>query len=63
MLQHFLPSAAARTLSLVRVARMEEPEARATFRAIRWADTDGAPVCLAGPTHEIRRINLDDLNG
>ena len=47
MAQHFLLSAAARTLSLVRVARMEESEARATFRMIRWARTDGEPVCPA----------------
>jgi len=47
MSQHFLLSAQARTLSLVRVARMEEPEARATFRAIRWASTNGEPVCPA----------------
>ena len=47
MAQHFLLSAAARTLSLVRVARMDEDEARATFRAIRWASTDGEPVCPA----------------
>ena len=41
MPQHFLLSAAARTLSLVRVARMTDEEARATFRAIRWASTQG----------------------
>jgi transposase-like protein len=43
--QHFLLSAEARTLSVVKVARMSEKEARATFRAIRWANTNGAPVC------------------
>src|SRR5687767_7502132 len=43
--QHFLLSAKARTLSLASVARMSEDEARATFRAIRWAATDGEPVC------------------
>jgi len=47
MPQHFLLSAAARTLSLVRVARMADEEARATFRMIRWADTNGEPVCPA----------------
>ncbi len=47
MAQHFHLSAAARTLSLVRVARMSDDEARATFRAIRWATTDGEPVCPA----------------
>ncbi len=45
MAQHFLLSAKARTLSVVQVARMSEEEARATFRAIRWAATDGDPVC------------------
>lgn len=45
MAQHFLLSAKARTLSVVQVARMSEEEARATFRAIRWASTDGEPVC------------------
>ena len=45
MSQHFLLSAKARTLSLASVARMAEDEARATFRAIRWAATDGEPVC------------------
>ncbi len=45
MSQHFLLSAKARTLSVAKVARMTEEEARATFRALRWADTDGDPVC------------------
>jgi transposase-like protein len=45
--QHFLLSAKARTLSLVRAARMSEDEARATFRAMRWHSTGGDPVCPA----------------
>ena len=45
MAQHFLLSAKARTLSLVTVARMSDEEARATFRALRWAETNGEPVC------------------
>jgi hypothetical protein len=45
MSQHFLLSAKARTLSLASVARLSDEEARATFRAIRWAATDGEPVC------------------
>ncbi len=45
MSSHFLLSARARTLSVASVARLSEEEARATFRAIRWADTDGQPVC------------------
>jgi len=43
--QHFLLSAAARTLSLAKVARMSDEEAREAFKAIRWADTEGEPVC------------------
>jgi transposase-like protein len=45
MAQHFLLSAQARTLSLASVARLSEQEARDTFRKIRWAATDGEPVC------------------
>ena len=45
MTQHFLLSSAARTLSLVSVARLSEDEARATFQAIRWADNNGKPYC------------------
>ena len=37
MSQHFLLSAAARTLSLSVVARMSEDEARETFKNIRWS--------------------------
>ena len=45
MSQHFLLTAAARTVSLKQVLRMGEAEAWTLFRAIRWPDTDGAPVC------------------
>jgi len=45
MSQHFLLSPAAKTLSLVKVMRMSESAARAAFRKIRWADTDGEPYC------------------
>jgi transposase-like protein len=45
MAQHFLLSAAARTLSLRQVLRLEEAEAWQVFRKIRWPDTDGAAVC------------------
>lgn len=45
MSQHFLLSAKARTLSVVKVARMTDEEARQVFRSIRWANTDGEPVC------------------
>ncbi len=45
MSQQFLLSSAARTLSLAKVARMSEDEARDCFRQIRWAETEGKPVC------------------
>jgi len=45
MAQHFLLSAAARTLTLAKVARMSDDEAHQTFRCIRWVETDGQPVC------------------
>ncbi|QLH37912.1 MAG: IS1595 family transposase [Defluviicoccus sp.] len=45
MAQHFLLSAAARTLSLSVVARMTEEEAREAFKNIRWSDNDGNPYC------------------
>src|SRR6056297_202129 len=45
MAQHFLLSPAAKTLSLVKVMRMSETEARAAFRSIRWTETEGTPVC------------------
>jgi transposase-like protein len=45
MAQHFLLSAKAKTLSLVDVFRMSDANAEATFRKVRWPDTDGAPVC------------------
>lgn len=45
MSQHFLLSPAAKTLSLVKVMRMSEAEARTAFRNIRWAETAGEPVC------------------
>ena len=43
--QHFLLSTAARTLSLAKVMRMSDAEAFETFKAIRWASTEGEPVC------------------
>jgi transposase-like protein len=45
MAQHFLLTAAARTLSIASVARMSDEEAYEAFRLIRWSDTQGAPVC------------------
>ncbi len=43
--QHFLLSAAARTLSLSAVARMSDEEAHTAFQRIRWADNGGNPYC------------------
>lgn len=45
--QHFLLSAKARSLSLRDVMRMTDKEAMAMFRTIRWASTEGGPVCPA----------------
>jgi transposase-like protein len=45
MTQHFLLTAAARSLSLASVARMSEEEAREAFKAIRWSDNKGQPYC------------------
>jgi ribosomal protein L37AE/L43A len=45
MPQHFLLSAAARTLSLSAVARMSDEEAHAKFVQIRWAENNGEPFC------------------
>ncbi len=45
MAQHFLLSPAAKTLSLTKVLRMTDRQAETAFRSIRWATTDGAPVC------------------
>ena len=45
MAKHFLLSPAAKTLSLVKVMRMSDEEARASFGKIRWTETNGEPVC------------------
>lgn len=44
-MQHFLLSRAAKTLSLAQVFRMSDAEAEAMFCKVRWADTNGDPVC------------------
>lgn len=61
MAQHFLLSAKARTLSLAKAMRMTDDEAFETFKAIRWAKTDGEPWCprcgcVAVYTYKARRI-------
>ena len=45
MSQHFLLSSKAKTLSLAMVLRMSDEEAEKAFITIRWAHTDGRPVC------------------
>jgi transposase-like protein len=44
-MQHFLLSAAARTLSLKAVFKMGEDKAYETFCQLRWPETDGEAVC------------------
>jgi transposase-like protein len=43
--QHFLLSAAARSLSLAKVARMSDRGVENVFLRLRWQQTDGKPVC------------------
>jgi transposase-like protein len=43
--QHFLLSKTAKTLSLAQVFAMTDGEAEATFKLVRWPETDGKPVC------------------
>jgi transposase-like protein len=45
MTQHFLLSAAARTLSLPRIYRAGEDAAYETFCKLRWPETEGEAVC------------------
>src|ERR1700729_3370849 len=45
MAQHFLLSKAAKSLSLASVFTMKDADAETAFRRIRWADTNGEPVC------------------
>ena len=45
MAQHFLFSAAARSLSPAKVVRMSHQGAENVFARLRWPETDGKPVC------------------
>jgi hypothetical protein len=45
MTQHFLLSAAARSLSPAKVMRMSDRGAENVFARLRWPGTDGKPVC------------------
>jgi predicted RNA-binding Zn-ribbon protein involved in translation (DUF1610 family) len=43
--QHFLLSAAERSLSVGKVMRMSDRGAQNVFARLRWPTTDGKPVC------------------
>jgi transposase-like protein len=45
MAQHFLLSAAARTLTLASVARMSDEKAEMVVIRLRWSDNDGSAYC------------------
>ncbi|HIP12383.1 MAG TPA: IS1595 family transposase [Arcobacter sp.] len=45
MAQHFLLSAKARTLSIVKIAMMPDEEIHNIFKQIRWSANDGEPIC------------------
>src|SRR5579862_1926496 len=45
MSQHFLLSRQAKTLTLGAVFRMTDVEAEASFRRVRWPETNGEPIC------------------
>lgn len=45
MAQHFLLSAAARTLTIREIYKAGEDAAYETFCKLRWTETDGVPVC------------------
>lgn len=45
MAQHFLLSRRAKTLTLAEVFRMTDAQAETALMNIRWAETNGAPVC------------------
>jgi hypothetical protein len=45
MAQHFLLSAAARSLSPAKVMRMSDRGGENVFLRLRWPETDGKPVC------------------
>ena len=45
MAQHFLLSADARDISILKIATMNDDEILDTFKQIRWSNTDSEPVC------------------
>ncbi len=46
MSQHFLLSAAARTISLKAVLSLSDADAWKLFQRVRWPETNGMPVCV-----------------
>jgi len=53
MAQHFLLSSQARTLSLLKIAKMSDMEAFEVFKTVRWSATGGEPVCPScGSVHK-----------
>lgn len=61
MTQHFLLSPAAKSLSIAKVARMSDAEAFEAFKAIRWADTGGEPICPRCNCGEAYHIKTRDI--
>src|SRR5216110_397161 len=60
MAQHFLLSAAARTLTVASVARMPDAEVERVFIRLRWQDNDGnayCPHCGCTTVYMARRPN------
>jgi hypothetical protein len=60
MTQHFLLSAAARTLTVASVARMPEEEVERVFIRLRWSDNHGdayCPHCGCPTVYMARRPN------
>ncbi len=45
MAQHFLLSAAARSLSFAKIMHMSDTGVEDVFLRLRWPDTDGKPTC------------------
>ena len=45
MSQHFLLSANARSLSLAKIAKLNDNQAVMMFCRIRWFETGGVPIC------------------
>lgn len=60
MAQHFLLSRQAKTLNLASIFKMTDGEVEAAFRAVRWPETEGAPICAhcgGLNAYEARRAN------